>query len=149
MTTRQRRPFAGAILALASEAPPSDGDTGTVLVADDDMNVRETLRDLLELASHDVLVAEDGAQVLELLDSHDVDVVILDLDMPNVDGWTVLRELTAHRPVVIVHTGKDLTPRDMREFFAARPYGVLPKPVSPMRMLAAVAGAVAHARATA
>ena len=131
--------------------PPADAAPtgGTVLVADDDEAVRDTLRDLLELAGHEVHVARDGEETLAVMAAHKVDVLILDLAMPKMDGWAVLRGLSARRPVVIVHTGQDLTPRDIREFFEVRPYGVLPKPVAPSHMLAAVEAALSHARAPA
>jgi CheY-like chemotaxis protein len=148
LTRVQRRRFTGVILVLDADAP-QPGPVGTVLVADDDATIRETLRDILELAHYEVLVAEDGAQALRVLAGRDVDVLVLDLSMPNVDGWEVLRGLTERRPAVIVHTGNELTPRDIREFFDRRPFGVLPKPVAPTHMLAAVAGAVARARASA
>lgn len=153
VTRQQQRRFAGIVLLLASEALPAAG--GSVLVADDDASVRDTLRDVLELAAHRVHVAGDGEEALEILDTHAIDVLVLDLDMPKVDGWAVLRALSSRRPVsssrpvIIVHTGQDLTPRDIREFFEVRPYGVLPKPVAPSHMLAAVDAALVQARATA
>jgi CheY-like chemotaxis protein len=144
---RQQRAFTGVILLLDPDAAPPAGAIGTVLVADDDATVRESLRDILELAHHEVHVAEDGEEALRILADHDIDVLVLDLTMPKVDGWAVLRALRAGAPVVLVHTGNELTPADIRGFFDVRPYGVLAKPVPPPRMLAAVAGAVAQARA--
>ncbi|MDE3086055.1 MAG: response regulator [Acidobacteriota bacterium] len=149
MTRRHQRGFTGVILMLDPEAAPSAAVVGTVLVADDDVAIRETLRAILELADHEVLVAEDGEEVWRILAEHDIDVLVLDLTMPRVDGWAVLRALGRRRPVVIVHTGNVLSPGDIAAFLEFRPFGVLAKPVPPARMLAAVADAVAEARASA
>jgi DNA-binding NarL/FixJ family response regulator len=64
------------------------------------------------------------------------------MKMAHVDGWAVLRTLSGVRPQVIVHSAQEFGPRDIREFFEVRPFGVLPKPVRPSRMLAAVEEAV-------
>ena len=120
---------------------------GTVLVADDDASVSESLKEILELAGHRVLVAGDGAEALQVLKEHDVDAIVLDINMPVVDGWTVLRQLGERaRPVVVVHSGAEFTPSEMREFFDVRPHGILRKPSPPPLLLSAVDSAVAHSR---
>lgn len=124
---------------VASEHP------GTILIADDDTGVRTSLHELLELAGHRVLSARDGDEALRTLRGQDVDVVILDMKMPTLDGWAVLRALGRPPPLVIVHSGQGFTPRDMREFFERRPFGILPKPVPPQHMLAAIEAAMIQA----
>lgn len=119
---------------------------GTILIADDDNGVRTSLQELLELAGHRVLSAGDGDKALRTLRADNVDVVILDMKMPTLDGWAVLRALDRPPPLVIVHSGQGFTPRDMREFFERRPFGILPKPVPPQHLLAAVEAAMIQAR---
>jgi DNA-binding response OmpR family regulator len=68
-----------------------------VLVADDDVDIRDLVRVLLERDGHEVRGAADGAEALRLLYAERPDVLLLDVDMPGLDGWTVLgrvRELS-------------------------------------------------------
>lgn len=64
-----------------------------VLVVDDDPTVRELLHAELTNAGHDVELAVDGSAGLELLRSSRPDAVLLDVMMPGLSGWEVLREL--------------------------------------------------------
>ena len=65
----------------------------TVLVADDEPGVREVLRRLLGASGCRVLCAADGVQALALARDASPDIVLLDLNMPGLDGWGVLRGL--------------------------------------------------------
>ena len=63
-----------------------------VLVVDDDMVVRDSIRLYLEDCSFEVLQAEDGMQGLEIMSREEPDVVLMDLRMPRMDGLEVLQE---------------------------------------------------------
>jgi two-component system chemotaxis response regulator CheY len=87
--------------------------THTVLLVEDEEDLRETMRDALELNGYAVVVARDGQEALEELDRIEhVCVVLLDLIMPRMNGWdffTTLRARAAFADVpVIVHCA---TPR--------------------------------------
>ena len=72
--------------------------TTTVLVADDDPNLRETVRDILEAEQYGVLEAQNGLEALDLLRSTSPPlVVLLDLQMPQLDGAGVLRVVAANK----------------------------------------------------
>jgi CheY-like chemotaxis protein len=62
-----------------------------VLIVDDDSFLRELLREFLESLGHRVTTAPDGAEGLAHLRRHHPDVLVLDLQMPILDGWSVLR----------------------------------------------------------
>jgi DNA-binding response OmpR family regulator len=64
-----------------------------VLIADDDMVVRDVLRRYLERDGLDVAMACDGAEALQILDSQRIDVAVLDVMMPGPDGLTLCRSL--------------------------------------------------------
>jgi DNA-binding response OmpR family regulator len=64
-----------------------------VLVVDDDAVTRELLRGLLERSGHEVREAEDGRAGLRELYGHPPDLVILDVEMPGLDGWTTLERI--------------------------------------------------------
>jgi DNA-binding response OmpR family regulator len=68
-----------------------------VLIAEDEAAIRDFVVINLKRGGYDVLVAEDGAEALELYDAcnGDVEVAVLDVMMPNVDGLTVCKELRA------------------------------------------------------
>ncbi len=68
---------------------------GTVLIVEDLDDSRFMLRRLLELEGFDVIEARDGAVALETLRKHTCDVVLLDLRLPNIDGFQVTRALRA------------------------------------------------------
>jgi DNA-binding response OmpR family regulator len=72
--------------------------TRTVLLVEDDLDVRDTLQDLLESEGFDVIPAANGKQAIDFLTLNDplgADLVILDLMMPMVSGWEVLERMTA------------------------------------------------------
>ena len=70
----------------------------TVLVADDDPAIRETVRDILEAAGYGVLNAQNGIEALDLLRATSPPlVVLLDLQMPKLDGAGVLRVVAANK----------------------------------------------------
>ena len=71
--------------------------TGRVLIADDDRAIRESLARALSLEGYDVVQAADGAAALEMVESANPDVAVLDVMMPNVDGLRVCKVLRAEK----------------------------------------------------
>src|SRR5881628_3254987 len=66
---------------------------GRVLVVDDEPDIRELVRLNLELEGHEVLLAPDGPAGLDILRREVPDLIILDVMMPAMDGWDVLRQI--------------------------------------------------------
>jgi CheY-like chemotaxis protein len=65
-----------------------------ILVVDDNPDIRETLKDILELEGHEVTLAEDGdAAVACAGNGHDHDVAIVDIGLPGLDGYGVARRI--------------------------------------------------------
>ncbi len=64
-----------------------------ILVTDDDRNIRQGLVDLLESEGYAVTAAGDGAEALRLVKRDQPDLVLLDIMMPGMDGYTVCREI--------------------------------------------------------
>ena len=120
-----------------------------VLVADDSPTVRAVARFALEDAGHRVLEAGNGAEALAVLADEAVDVVLLDVEMPVMDGYQTVAALkadphTADVPVVFLtgRTGSDDVVRGLR--LGGHDY--LRKPPDPAEMLARV-GAAARVKA--
>jgi DNA-binding response OmpR family regulator len=95
---------------------------GRVLVVDDEEDIRELCRVNLEFEGFDVIDARDGATALQSAVRNRPDVIFLDLMMPEMDGWEVLRRLkeddaTAHIPVVLLtaRTGEEDQMRGWQE----------------------------------
>src|SRR5690606_4472028 len=83
------------------------GSSITVLVADDDAVVHDVLSATLEREGYALMHARDGAEALEIMRRTPPDVVTLDVDMPRVDGWSVLGTMKsdpqlAHIPVIML-----------------------------------------------
>ena len=79
----------------------------TILVVDDEKNIREGLREALALDGYDVAVAADGKEAMDSFERGEVDLVITDLKMPRISGEELLRNLAASYPTVpvIILTG--------------------------------------------
>jgi DNA-binding NtrC family response regulator len=73
-----------------------------VLLVDDEEEFVETLAQRLEVRDFEVTTAFNGADALERLEREDVDLVVLDLQMPGVDGISVLRSIKDLKPLVEV-----------------------------------------------
>lgn len=73
-----------------------------VLLVDDEEEFVETLAQRLEVRDLDVATALSGTDALEQLEDRDLDVVVLDLQMPGVDGIEVLRKIKERKPLIEV-----------------------------------------------
>ena len=109
-----------------------------VLVVDDDGAIRGLLGDYFDAEGYAVRTAADGAEALDLLDAWRPDLIVLDLMMPEVDGWMFrvrqqAREDWAHIPVIALTAGD--FPRDrLKQLRAAH---ILRKPFDPEELLGA------------
>ncbi len=103
---------------------------GTALVVDDDEDCRQLVRQVLESAGWSVVEASDGRQGLEQVESQSPDLIILDLMMPELDGFHFAEELgrdESRRSIpILVVTAKDLSGRE-RDWLHGRACGILEK----------------------
>ena len=83
-----------------------DGGVATILVVEDERDIRDLLRRYLERAGHSVLTSGTGAEALRLLEDGSTDLVLLDLGLPDVDGFDVLRLATTLGVSVIALTAR-------------------------------------------
>ena len=107
-----------------------------ILVVDDDKHTRRLLRAILESANYTVSTASDGAQALELMDSEHIDLVVLDVMMPNMDGYEftkTLREVENNLPILMV-SAKQL-PEDKKKGFLVGTDDYMTKPIDEEEML--------------
>ena len=104
----------------------------TILIVDDDPDVAEVFKIFLGSEGHTTVAAEGGIQALKLLQVIHPDVILLDLMMQPMDGWTTLKSIknnpqTREIPVIII-TGKPQF-GDERETYAAMYYEYMLKPI--------------------
>ena len=74
----------------------------TILIADDEKEIRDLIRLYLENENYTVLEAEDGQQALDLLHRNSVDLCLLDIMMPKMDGYQTLKEIRKESNIPIM-----------------------------------------------
>lgn len=110
----------------------------TILVVEDEDILREVLIDYLIEDGYKVLEAADGEEALELFQSSSVDLVILDIVLPKVDGWSVCRRIrkNSNIPIIILTARSDEDDSLLGYELGADDY--LIKPYSPRVLMAKV-----------
>ncbi len=122
-------------------------DSLRILIADDESIIRLDLMKTLESMGHKVIAeASDGAKALELARAHDVDLAILDIKMPEMDGLDVAKALTEEKiaPVLLLtaYSQSDLIDRAKE----AGVFGYLAKPFKEADLLPAIEIAISRYR---
>ncbi len=118
-----------------------EGKTPCVLVADDDARVRDLVCEVLEHSGLRVVAASNGEEVLRLVAAHRPVLIVLDVFMPGMDGYTAIARLRGERGSedvrVIVLTGRD---EPLYHTLSAGVGAVahLTKPVSPRQLVETV-----------
>ena len=82
----------------AVAAPSPRGSAKRILIVDDDQEIVESMRTVLETRGYQILVARDGNQGLVMAESEEPDLVVLDMMMPKRSGFLVLEKLRRSRP---------------------------------------------------
>jgi CheY-like chemotaxis protein len=110
-----------------------------VLVVDDDVRNIFAMTSVLEKQDMCVLAAENGQAAIDLLQAHsDVDIVLMDIMMPGMDGFDTMREIRKmprFRSLPIVAVTAKAMKGDREKTIAAGAWDYLAKPVEPDRML--------------
>ena len=119
----------------------------TILVIDDDDDVRAGIRRILERADHEVLEAADGRAAIDLARSHSMELVITDINMPEMDGIEVILRLSEDGdglPIIAV-SGGGMLPKEslLSDADALGAVSSLAKPFEMTDLVAAVDAALA------
>lgn len=120
-----------------------------ILIVDDDPDIRDAASIILESAGHEVVTAQDGLEGLELLKAEKPDMMILDLLMPKMDGFSVCKELQDTRwsrfrdmPILILTSVREEASRRRYELETGLELDVadyVEKPIAPEVLLERVA----------
>ncbi len=129
--------------ARIGAAPQRQVRRRRVLLVDDNADAGESLRDLLRMDGHDVIVTRDGPAALAALDRFAADIVLLDVGLPRMDGFMVAHAIRARfgvkpRPRIVALTGYGRD-EDKQTTLRSGFDDHLTKPVDPDRLLRLVA----------
>jgi CheY-like chemotaxis protein len=114
----------------------------SILISDDDVEFRETLRGMFEPQGYRTIVAADGEEAVEIVRSEPIHLALLDLHMPKLSGLEVLRfinQFNALLPCILMSAGLDEAVRRQAERLA---FSVLAKPVSGLHVRSLVEAAL-------
>jgi DNA-binding NtrC family response regulator len=119
----------------------------TILVVDDDPDIREVLKDRLESLNYRVLVASSGEEGLEIVEKQSPQMLLLDIEMPGMDGLEVLKEIRGRRidvtiVMITAYATIERAVRAMRE----GAYDFIPKPFEPEHIALTVEKALERER---
>jgi len=106
----------------------------TILLVDDDASVRKSVEKVLRGAGYGVVLAAGGLEAIAKFQAQSMDVVLLDVGLPNLNGWEACRHLVRQRPNVpiIVITGQA---GQFKSALAAGAVALMEKPLDAHRLL--------------
>jgi len=116
-----------------------------VLIVEDEPAVRDTLKVIFRLQGYETVEAEDGEVALQILSTRYVDVLILDLHLPKLNGVSLLQQIDPPPPMVIVHSAFEFySPDEIGKGIGSKVFRMIRKPIPPPQLLSAVSAAVAE-----
>jgi len=112
----------------------------SILIVDDEIGVRQSLKMLLK-NDYEVFLAEDAKEAFSQIKEHPPQIVLLDVTLPDLDGFKVLERIKQDHPdiIVIVMTGSIMTEEMILEVERFRAYGYVSKPfdINELRLMIA------------
>ena len=118
-----------------------------ILVVDDDRNTRMLLKAVLKAENYTVFTAENGEDAMDVMDKEHIDLVVLDIMMPKMDGYAftrILRESNNNLPVLML-SAKQL-PADKQKGFLVGTDDYMTKPIDEVEMLLRIKALLRRAR---
>lgn len=113
--------------------PQRDDGPPKVLIVEDVEDNRELAREILAAAGFDVVEAADGLEALSKVRENHIDLILLDLALPVIDGWETLRRLKAdpaHADIPVVALTAHAMAGDRERALRAGCTGYIPKPIT-------------------
>lgn len=103
----------------------------SILITDDDADVRETLRDVFEPQGYRTFLAESGEEAIDIVKDHDVHLALMDMHLPRLSGLetiAIFREMKGGVPTILISADRD--ENLLRRALSEHAFCVLAKPVS-------------------
>ena len=137
---------------VTSPSPAADAEAPLVLVAEDNEDNRIIAATMLRHSGYRVIEATTGAEAMTLARTAKPALILMDVGMPDIDGWSATRTLKSEpetRDIVILAFTAHALPGDREHAREAGCDGYLAKPVEPLRLVREVARALADSRTAA
>lgn len=116
-----------------------------ILIVDDSAVSAQFLKNILEQEGYTVIISRDGKNVVELVDTHDIDIVLLDIVMPEISGYEVLRVLQdtdSTREIPIVMITNLTSPMDVKKALEQGALDFIRKTCEPIEVIARIHSAL-------
>lgn len=110
----------------------------TILIAEDEKQIQTIIADYAKKEDHSVLLADDGAEALAILKNHPVELLILDIMMPNVDGYDVCKQVREISDLPIIFLTAKVEEADKLHGYHLGADDYVTKPFSPNVLMAKV-----------
>lgn len=109
-----------------------------ILIADDEQNIREVIREYAEFEGHKVSEAADGMQAVEMAREQDFDIIILDIMMPRLDGFSACKEIRKFKDTPVMMLSARSEEYDKLFGFELGVDDYVVKPFSPKEVMARI-----------
>lgn len=113
-----------------------------LLIVDDEMKIREVVKEYALMMEYEVMEAKDGFEALTLVETEDFDCIILDIMMPNLDGFSTCKQIKKDSDVPIIMLSARHEEHDKLFCFELGVEDYVVKPFSPKELMARVKVAV-------
>jgi chemosensory pili system protein ChpA (sensor histidine kinase/response regulator) len=112
----------------------------TILIADDNLVMRNLIKHYLKSYNFELLEAKDGIETLSTIKKQHIDILFLDINMPNIDGFNVAKYIeNIKKHPIIISISSDLTQSNMHIMEELGVKYFLPKPLNPSKFKAIMA----------
>ena len=120
-----------------------------ILIADDEIKIREVVKEYAKASSFDCDEASNGKEAIELSKKNDYDCIILDIMMPEIDGYEALKQIKKNKDVPVIMLSARQEEDDKLYGFDAGADDYVTKPFSPKELMARIKAVCARKRPTA
>lgn len=117
---------------------------GTILIADDDENIRNVLKEYSLINGYDVIEAVDGIDALNKVNNNDIDLIILDIMMPKLDGFSAYKRIKEVKDIPVLVLSAKGEEYDKLYGFEIGIDDYVVKPFSPREVMARVKAILAR-----
>ena len=109
-----------------------------LLIVDDEEKIREVLREYGEFEGYEIIEAEDGMQAVKLCKTNDFDLIVMDIMMPKLDGYSAIKEIRKHKDIPVLMLSARSEEYDKLFGFELGIDDYVTKPFSPKEVMARI-----------
>jgi len=113
-----------------------------LLIVDDEVNIRKVVREYAEFEDYEVEEAENGMQAIEIVKENDFDLIIMDVMMPKLDGYSACKEIKKHKNIPVIMLSARGEEYDKLFGFEIGIEDYVVKPFSPKELMARIKVAI-------